>query len=237
MAADRAVQREREARWSYLQGAYKDPHQAHATLDELAKRQGWTSAAARVAADPTFLGELRGKEGWLAGGKARGEREMAQRAAGAIGPSLLRIGEAEGRAERAYRSSVEAQRAADRTGVPRLSIQAEAALRVVGMAPNERVRGEAWKTVQADRPVASELRAFGAAVTKRFGEEGVRQMLRAGGEPGAAAAASVAPEQRRALDEVAKLTLMLKTGERTGAVLAQNETEGERLGQGRGARI
>ncbi len=65
VAADKAVQREREARWSYLRGAYRDPHAARAVLDELVKSQGWTSAAARISADPRQLGELRGKEGFL----------------------------------------------------------------------------------------------------------------------------------------------------------------------------
>ena len=59
VAADKAVQREREARWSYLQGAYRDPHAARAARDELVKNQGWTSAAARVASDPLQLGEPR----------------------------------------------------------------------------------------------------------------------------------------------------------------------------------
>ena len=128
MAADKAVQREREARWGYLQGAYRDPRAARAALDELVKRQGWTSAASRIAADPLQLGELRGKEGLFAGASGRAEREAALRAAGAIGPSLERIGAAEARAERTYRTSVEAQRAADATGVPRLSETAQAAI-------------------------------------------------------------------------------------------------------------
>ena len=121
VAADKEAQREREARWRYLQGTYRDPHAARAALDELVKRQGWTSAAARVAADPDQLGELRGKEGFFASAKARAERDAAQRAAGAIGPSLERIGTAEARAERAWRTGVEAQRAADATGIPRLT--------------------------------------------------------------------------------------------------------------------
>ena len=98
VATDKAVQREREARWSYLQGAYRDPHAARAALDELVKGQGWTSAAARVAREPEQFGELRGKVGLFAGAKARAERDAAQRAAGAIGPSLERIGAAEARA-------------------------------------------------------------------------------------------------------------------------------------------
>ena len=236
-AADKAVQREREARWSYLQGAYRDPHAARATLNELVKRQGWTSAAARVAADPFQLGELRGKEGLFAGAKARSERVAAQRAAGAIGPSLERIGAAEARAERSYRTGVEAQRTSDTTGIPRLSAAAEATVSTMAVAADEKVRAEAWRTVQADKQVAGELRAFGTAVEQRLGEEGVRAMLRAGGRAGAVMAVSVTPEQRPALDRVAELTAALKAGERAGASLAQREAESEHQGQRRGMRM
>ena len=237
VAADKAVQREREARWSYLQGAYRDPHAARAALDELVKSQGWTSAAARTAADPFQLGELRGKEGFFAGAKARAEREAAWRAAGAIGPSLERIGEAEARAERSYRTGVDAQRAADATGIPRLSATAEAAIGVVAATPDEKAQAGAWRAVQADKRVAGELQAFGAAVEQRFGEEGVRAMLRAGGRLGAVTMQSVAPEQQSKLDRVAELTSVLKAGERAGAASAQRQAESERQGQRRGLRM
>lgn len=93
------------------------------------------------------------------------------------------------------------------------------------VATDEKARGEAWRSVQADKQVAGELRAFGAAVKQRFGEESVRAMLRAGGRPGAIVASSVAPEQRPALDRVVGLTVALKAGERTGAMAAQREAE------------
>ena len=237
VAADKAVQREREARWSYLQGAYRDPHAARAALDELVKSQGWTSAAARVAADPLQLGELRGKEGLFAGAKARAEREAAQRAAGAIGPNLERIGEAEARAERSYRTGVEAQRMADATGIPRLSTAAEAAIGAVTVVTDEKARAEVWRAMQADERVASELQAFGAAVQQRFGEEGVRAMLRVGGQPGAVTVPSVTPEQRPELHRVAELTTTLKAGERSAASVAQRQAESERQGQRRGLRM
>jgi Ti-type conjugative transfer relaxase TraA len=237
VAADKVVQREREARWSYLQGAYRDPHAARATLDELVKSQGWTSAAARIAADPRQLGELRGKEGFFAGARSRAEREAAQRAAGAIGPSLERIGEAETRAERTYRAGVDAQRAADATGIPRLSTAAEVATNAMAASPDEKTRATAWRAAQRDERVVGELRAFGAAVAQRFGEEGVRAMLRAGGRPGAATALSVKPEQQPELDRAAKLMTTLKAGERSGASLAQRQSEGEREGQRRGLRM
>jgi hypothetical protein len=230
VAADPAVQREREARWHYLQGVYRDPHAARAALDEMVKRQGWTSAAARVAADPSQLGALRGKVGFFAGVNARAERETAQRVAAAIGPSLERIGAAEASAERSYRTSVEAQRAADATGIPRLSAQATAAIDTIAAAPDDRASGEAWRAVQADNHIAGELQAFGAAVEQRFGEDGVRAMLRAGGRAGVVTAPSVAPAEQRALDQVAGLTVTLKLGERAGAAAAQHQVEGERQG-------
>ncbi len=237
VAADKAVQREREARWSYLQGAYKDSHGARAALDELVKREGWTSAAARLSREPEQLGELRGKVGWFASDASKQERANAERAAGALPGSLTRIGTAEGWAERAYRGSVDAQRAADAAGIPRLSPAAEAALGAVAAPGDEQVRGEAWRAVQADKPAAAELERFGAAVERRFGAEGVRAMLRAEGRAGAVTSASVAPEQRPALDRVAQLTATLKQGERASVGLAQREAERERQGQRRGMRM
>jgi len=237
VAASGSVQREREARWSYLQGAYRDPHAARAALDEIVKREGWTSAAARLAREPEQLGELRGKVGWLASAAAKQERVGAERAAGALPGSLERIGEAESRAERTYRASVEGQRAADATGIPRLSAAAETAIGALRAAPDEKARGEAWWAVQKDERVAAELGAFKVAVAQRFGDEGVRQMLRAGGRPGAVTSASIRPEQQPALDQVAELTATVKQSERASASLAQREAEREHQGQRRGLRI
>ena len=213
VAADKAVQREREARWSYLQGAYRDPHAARAALDELVKSQGWTSAASRIEADPLQLGELRGKEGLFAGAKARAERVAAQRAAGAIGSSLSgsarpRRGRS-GPIARAWMPSVRQTRPASRACPP----QPRRRSAVVAAAPDEKARAEAWWAVQATSVSRASCGAFGAAVQQRFGEEGVRTMLRAGGQPGAVTAASVAPEQRPELDRVAELTIALKAGE------------------------
>ncbi len=77
------------------------------------------------------------------------------RAAGALPGSLTRIGTAEGWAERTYRGTVEAQRAADATGITRPSPVAEAALGAVVAAGTEQVRGEAWRAAQADKPVVA----------------------------------------------------------------------------------
>ncbi len=228
VAADKAVQRERDARWSYLQGTYRDPHAARAALDELVKRQGWTSAAARVAREPEQFGELRGKEGFFAGAKARTERETAQRVAGAIGSSLERIGAAEAYAERNYRTGVEAQRAADAIGIPRLSAAAEVAIGAVGTAKDDQARGEAWRAVQEDKQVAGELGAFGAAVEQRFGEEGVRAMLQVGGKPKMVMSVSIAPEQQRVLDQTAGLIAVIKVGERAGNIVTRRQNTSER---------
>ena len=237
VTADKAVQREQTALGNYLQGAYRDPRAAQAGLDALVKSQGWTSAAARVAADPLQLGALRGKEGFLAGATARAERDAALRAAGAIGLSLERIGAAEAAAERAWRSSVQTQRTADATGIPVLSAAAEAAIGTVAVAADEKARGAAWRALQAEAGVAGELRAFGVAVVQRFGDEGVRSMLRAGGQPRTVMAAGIHVSQLPALDQVVKIIVTLKAGERTGASLARHQAETEPQGQRRGLRI
>ena len=69
---------------------------------------------------------------------------------------------------------------------------------------------------------------------QRFGEEGVRAMLRAEGRPGAVTESSVKPEQRPELDHVAGMTAILKQGERAAANVAQRQAESERQGQRRG---
>ncbi len=237
VAAYVAVRREREARWSYLQGAYRDPYAARAALDELVKREGWTSAAARLAREPGQLGELRGKLGWFASVAAKQERAGVERAAGALPHNLERIGDAEARAERIYRTSAEGQRTADTTGIPRLSAAAEAAIGVVRAAADEKARAQACRAVRKDERVAAELGTFRAVVAQRFGDEGVREMLRAGDRPGAVNVLSVAPAQQPAVDSVAELTATLRQGERDGVSLAQRQVESEHQGQRRGLRM
>ena len=94
-----------------------------------------------------------------------------------------------------------------------------------------------WQAVQKDERLAGELRAFGAAVEQRFGEEGVRAMLRAGGRLGVITAPSVKPDQRPELDHVAGMTATLRQGERAAASVAQRQAENERQGQCRGLRM
>jgi len=149
----------------------------------------------------------------------------AERAAGALPDSLERIGDAEGRAERTYRTIVDGQRAANATGIPRLSAAAETAIGALRAAPDEKARGESWRAVQKDERVAAELGAFRAAVTQRFG-----------GQPGAVSVPSVSPEQQPAVDRVAGLTATLRQGKRASASLAQHQAESKRQGQHRGLR-
>ena len=104
-------------------------------------------------------------------------------------------------------------------------------------APDEKARAEAWRAVQADERVAGELRAFGAAVELRFGEEGVRSMLRAKGRSDAVTTPSVTPEQRPELDRVAELTATLKQGERASVSVAQRQADNEQQGQRQGLRM
>ncbi len=104
-------------------------------------------------------------------------------------------------------------------------------------APDEKARSESWWAVHKDNQVASELGAFRAAVAHRFGDEGVREMLRAAGQPGMVNAPSVALQQRKELDQVAELTATLKQSERAAASVAQRQAETERQGQRRGLRM
>ena len=135
------------------------------------------------------------------------------------------------------RTGVDVQRAADATGIPRLSAAAEAAIGVVAAAPDEEARAEAWRAMQADERVAGEVRILGAPVQQRFGEEGVRAMLRAEGQLGTVAMASVKPGQRAALDQVTELTVAVRAGERAAASLAQRKAESRRQTQRRVMRM
>src|SRR5271166_4916697 len=230
---DGSVQREREALIDYLRGAYRGPISASGRLDELIMREGFTSAAARLAREPEQLGELRGKLGIFAGA-ARQEREGALRAAGAMPDSLARIGRAVGAAERTYRESVQAQLAADAVGIPRLSARAEAAIGAVTAANDDASRRAAWNAAQADPDIRAELIAFRAAVEQRFGAEQVRAMLRAEGRAGAVHLPGMAHEQT-AVDQVAQVIAGLRQGERTAArpaLEATREVEQPRLRHG-----
>jgi hypothetical protein len=225
VARDRAVQHEREALPHYLRGTYRDPYAAKARLDEMVKRQGWTSTAARMVLDPARLGALRGRVGFFAGTRAKSERAMAERGAAAVAASLERIAAAETRAAGAYRESVEAQRAADATPVPKLSARAEAAVASLALAANEETRAELWIGITADKAMGAELQRFSDAVQRRFGDDTVRALLRSEGRP--VEVASVSRQHRAAMAAVGRITHTLKQGEWASA----SQAEAQRLTQ------
>ena len=166
-------------------------------------RQGWTSAAARVAGDPGALGELRGRTGFFAGRAARAERERAVGLAPVVVKAMGRVGAAEARVAGAHRATVAAQLKADATGVPRLSAKAEAAVAAMAEAKDNTGRAAALKAVRADPAVAGELRRFEAAARARLG----------GGSGRGAAHPPTSVESRRALERVRTLTTALRTSE------------------------
>jgi BID domain of Bartonella effector protein (Bep) len=128
VAADTRVQQAKSEPWRHLERVYRDPHAAHALLNELARAEGWTEAAARIDTAHEQLGPLRGHDRMFAGPSAQLDRAYAILAARRLGDSLRRIGEAERPAERQYRENVTAQLQRDRVGVPKLSAPAAAVL-------------------------------------------------------------------------------------------------------------
>jgi Ti-type conjugative transfer relaxase TraA len=225
VANDKPVQRERQALSTWLQTAYRDPTEATKRLDALVRRDGFASAARRIESDPAQLGAYAGKTGLFVGAAARAERANALRVAESIGPGLARLGEVEASTARDYRAGVEKQLQADATGVPKLSERAQVAIDVVRATKTDKERADAWKATTSDKAVAGELRAFAAAMEKRFGEDGVRAIVRAD-QPGAKAfegGASVAPAQRQAIAEAGRATSIIKNGER--ALASSNVSE------------
>jgi hypothetical protein len=225
VASDRAMQQEREALWNYLRGTYRDPYAAKAQLDEMVKRQGWTSTAVRIAREPTQLGELRGKLGWFVGARAKAERANALRVAEAIAPSLERSGAAEARATQRYRASVEAQRKADATVIPKLTARAEAAVAALAAANDDQARAALWRRITADNAVGTELQRFSTAVQQRFGEDAVRDMLRRSGR--LIETAPVPRQHHAALATISRAIYAIGEGERAYV----NQAEAARLGQ------
>jgi hypothetical protein len=225
---DRAVRREREALWLASRSAYRDPHAAKALLDEMVKRQGWTSTAARLRPDPTQLGALHGRSGLFAGRWAKLERAGALGSANAIASHLESIGEAEAKAARAYRASVAARREADATPVPKLSARAEAAVAALGAASDEAGRADLWRGLTTDKVLSPELERFSAAVRQRFGEDAVRAMLRVKG--GIVDAPSVPRAHQAALATVSRTIHTLRQGKRAEDAerLTQRQTLGSR---------
>jgi hypothetical protein len=159
---------------------------------------------------------------------------MAERAAGAIAPSLERIGAAEARAAQTYRARVEAQHKADATAIPKLSEQAATAVAALAAAPDEKARASLWRDMTSGAAIGAELRRFSAAVQQRFGDDAVRAMLRSGGTQ--VEAPSLPHQHRVALAAVSRTVHTLGEGEYAdarrseAARLAQRQALGYRRG-------
>lgn len=224
-AADRDadVKSERDARPIYIETAYRDPKEAAQRLDDFIARDGPTSTAQRVSADVGLLGELRGREGLFAGPKAREERQAAQRAAAAIGLNVVRTAELEHRSAQNYRTDVQRQMRADAVEVRDVSDQTKQALATVSAAKDAGERAEAFKTISLDPTINDEIAMFKKSVEARFGEEGVRTILRADAAGKTFEHPSVKRSQQGGLDEATKIYSATRQGER--ARLAQAEAE------------
>jgi len=227
-AADRTVRREKEALWLALRTAYRDPYAAKAQLDEMVERQGRASTAARLRPDPGQLGTLHGRSGLFAGRWAKLERAAAIGSASGVAFHLENIGEAEAKAARAYRASVEAQRKADATPVPKLSARAEAAVTALAEAPNETARAGLWHAFAADKALTTEVDRVTTAVRQRFGDDMIRAMQRAEGGP--VAAPSVPRQHRGVLNAISQTVHALTEGERANARQAETQRLAARHG-------
>jgi Ti-type conjugative transfer relaxase TraA len=218
VAADAGVQQAKSEPWRHLERVYRDPHAAHARLDELARTEGWTEAAARIDTTHEQLGPLRGRDGMFATQSAQLDRAYAIIAARSLGDSLRRIAEAERRAERQFRESVTAQLQRDAVGVPKLAAAAAAVLDTVHAARTEPL-GESWHVAatrdraavarvwemgQRHPTIAAEIDRFEKAAAQRLGDEaGIIAFLRSAHE-GRPLLPGVEPGQERALRELAR---------------------------------
>ncbi|MGE8131716.1 AAA family ATPase [Methylobacterium sp. NPDC080182] len=201
VAGDAAVIRARAERAATLGTAYRDPAAALRRLDALLARDGSTSAARRLAAEPEAIGRLRGRTGLFAGAGARAERQTARAAAAVLGANLTRMAEADARAQVGYRAAVEAQMRADATAIPVLSGEAVTALTAFGGRAEGRVGVNISTDAVVPEGLAREVRAFRAAVEARFGAAGARTLL--GG--GAVDPVQVPDADRSALTTVGEL--------------------------------
>jgi Ti-type conjugative transfer relaxase TraA len=219
VAADDRVQQAKSEPWRHLERAYRDPHMAQARLNELARAEGWSEAAARIDTTHEQLGRLRGHDGIFTSPSAQLDRAYAIIAARRLGDSLRRIGEAERRAERHYREDVTAQLPRDKVGVPKLSPAAAAVLEAVHAARTEppgeswyaadlRDRAavaRAWETGQRNPTIAAEIDRFEKAAEQRLGGEGgIAALLRSTQESRPFSLPGVEPGQRQTLTKLAR---------------------------------
>jgi hypothetical protein len=236
---DPAARREADARTRTLQVIYRDPETAADTLDTLIQKSGndLRAAARTLRQDgPESLGELRGREGWLAREAAKTERTYARSAANTIPTRLDQEATARDAAVRRHTAEVEQQRTRDAVAVPGLSGASLAALENVRTAldatdrqkdgerydAQQRRREEAvagaWTAGRADPRVVGELDRFMAAVGQRLGEEGMRDASRAAGQAGRMNVPGAGPEQQAGLDTLARSFKLGREGVEQSAV-------------------
>ena len=243
---DPAVLREADGRKWAMRTIYRDPEAAADALDALIKTSGNDlRAAARKleAGGPEVLGDLRGREGWLASRAVRDERQQARNVAPAIPASLKREAVARDAAVSFHTAEVDQQRTRDAVEVPGLSRASLAVLKDVGAAlraTREQRDGErydakerrqeeavagAWTAGRADPRVAGELDRFMAAAERRLGEEGMRDASRATGQAGRMAVPGAGPEHQAGLDVLAQSFMRGREG------TEQSAAWGNRLGR------
>jgi hypothetical protein len=243
---DPAVLREADGRKWAMRTIYLGPETAADALDALIKTSGndLREAARKLEADgPEVLGDLRGREGWLASRAVRDERQQARNVAPAIPASLKREAAARDTAVSFHTAEVDQQRTRDAVEVPGLSRASLAVLEDVGAAlratreqrdderydAKERRQEEAvagaWTAGRADPRVAGELDQFMAAAERRLGEEGMRDASRATGQAGRMAVPGAGPEHQAGLDVLAQSFMRAREG------TEQSAAWGNRLGR------
>jgi hypothetical protein len=243
---DPATRREADARTRTLQVIYRDPEVAADALGALIQKSGndLRTAARTLRQDgPEALGELRGREGWLAREAAKTEPTYARSAAGTIPARLDQEATARDAAVRRHTAEVEQRRTRDAVAVPGLSGASLTVLENVRTAldatdrrndgerydAQQRRREEAvagaWTAGRADPRVAGELDRFMAAVGQRLGEEGMRDASRAAGQAGRMNVPGAGPEQQAGLDVLARSFRLGREG------VEQSAAWGNRLGR------
>ena len=228
VSADADVGREREALGRYLEGAFRDPQAARTRLDALIGTHGATSASVRLAADPSQLGDMRGRAGVFVGASARQARIQAERVAGAIGPAVSRLAEAERAAAKRFTTDSDDKRQAISIGVPRLSPAAQTAIERIARAKDDPTQVEAWKAVRADRQIAGEIDGFMTAVEQRFGAQGMRALDRTG----RFADMKVDADEQVTIGEIGRVVQTVRGAERNSTAVSQRQVASERIGQG-----
>jgi hypothetical protein len=244
--SDPAARREVDDRSRAMRVTYRDPEAAADALDALIQTSGNDlRAAARTLRQegPEMLGDLRGREGWLAGEAVKTERAQAKQASRSMLAGLDRQAAARDVAVGNHTAAVEQQRTRDAVEVPGLSRAGLTVLEDVRFAldatdrqgdgerydaqqrrQEESVAG-AWIAGRADPKVAGELDRFMAAVGQRLGADGMRDASRAAGHEGRMTVPGAGLEQQAGLDVLARSFRLGREG------TEQSAAWGNRLGR------